>query len=93
MQLFESVYTIESPHILSTYVSRYAKCSSGTQWYSLKGRYRTRESCYIPKTGDVIFFNKNNGIHHTGIVISYSGGTVYTIEGNSSNAVSKRITH
>nr|WP_242596694.1 hypothetical protein [Clostridium botulinum] len=22
----------------------------------------------------------NNGIHHTGIVVSYSGGTIYTIE-------------
>src|SRR3712207_5842028 len=76
--------------ILNRTVPKYASCANGAEWYKSKERYKTRESGYIPKTGDVIFFNRNNGIHHTGIVVSYSGGTVYTIEGNSSNAVSRR---
>ena len=52
---------------------------------------------YTPKEGDLIFFDWNNKfttmptdsehVSHIGIVKNVSGGVVYTIEGNSSNAV------
>jgi len=59
----------------------------GIKIYKNLGKYKTTESGYTPKSGDVIFFNVNGGINHTGIVKSYSSSTVYTIEGNKSNAV------
>ena len=47
---------------------------------------------YVPKAGDVIFFdwNKNGVPDHTGLVASVSGNTVKTIEGNYSDAVGYR---
>ena len=49
-------------------------------------------SSYVPKAGDVIFFDWNrNGVpDHTGLVASVSGKTVKTIEGNYSDAVGYR---
>ena len=49
-------------------------------------------SNYVPKAGDVIFFDWNrNGVpDHTGLVASVSGNTVKTIEGNYSDAVGYR---
>ena len=47
---------------------------------------------YVPKAGDVIFFDWNrNGVpDHTGLVASVSGNTIKTIEGNYSDAVGYR---
>lgn len=42
-----------------------------------------------PNPGDVIFFYYDGGINHTGIVESVSGSRVITIEGNSSDSVSR----
>lgn len=49
-------------------------------------------SSYVPKAGDVIFFDWNrNGVpDHTGLVASVSGKTIKTIEGNYSDAVGYR---
>ena len=49
-------------------------------------------SSYVPKAGDVIFFDWNrNGVpDHTGLVASVSGNTIKTIEGNYSDAVGYR---
>ena len=47
---------------------------------------------YVPKAGDVIFFDWNrNGVpDHTGLVASVSGNTIKTIEGNYHDAVGYR---
>lgn len=44
-----------------------------------------------PQIGDQIFFYYEGGINHTGIVTAVSGGLVYTIEGNTSDMVAKRV--
>lgn len=36
-----------------------------------------------PQKGDQIFFKNSTGICHTGLVYDVSGGTVYTVEGNT----------
>jgi signal peptidase I len=44
---------------------------------------------YTPQPGDIIYFRSDrneNPTNHVGIVTKYSGGTVYTIEGNTSSA-------
>ena len=52
---------------------------------------------YTPKPGDYIFFDWQSSYNmsaqnadHVGIVEKYESGIIYTIEGNSSNTVSKR---
>lgn len=43
-----------------------------------------------PNKGDVAFFNVGGSINHTGIVISANGALITTVEGNSSDMVSRR---
>lgn len=43
-----------------------------------------------PKKGYQVFFKNSGGICHTGLVYKVSASTVYTVEGNSSDAVRKR---
>ncbi|MBQ7357437.1 MAG: tyrosine-protein phosphatase [Clostridia bacterium] len=54
-------------------------------WQGSKGRYG---GTYIPKSGDLIFF-ENGGdswSDHIGIVVYCDGSNVYTVEGNTSGA-------
>ena len=69
------------PSIINTYKK------STTSKYKYAGG-----SKYVPKPGDVIFFdwNNNNVPDHTGLVASVSGSTIKTIEGNKSDAVGYR---
>lgn len=60
-------------------------CANWANQLKGAGLYGTRESGYVPKSGDLIFFN-NNGINHIGIVVWCDGSRVYTIEGNTSSA-------
>lgn len=50
------------------------------------GVYMDKNSGYVPGYGD-IFFNKGNGASHTGFVLSSSGGSFTTIEGNAGDMV------
>ena len=43
-----------------------------------------------PEPGDVIFFYRSGDINHMGIVTSVAGGSVGTVEGNSSDSVAER---
>lgn len=53
---------------------------SSAAYYKNVGRWTT----VSPQPGDQIFFKNSVRINHTGIVISVSGSTVRTIEGNTS---------
>jgi len=59
-----------------------ALCSASAQFYKNNGAWYSS-----PEVGDQVFFNVGNGINHTGIVVAVSGGTVTTVEGNSSDMV------
>lgn len=80
-------------------VPQYAGCTTGMGWYQNRNRFQTSRahggsSSYIPKAGDVIFFNwegvYNGDSDHTGIVVSCDGTTITTVEGNTSDMVAKR---
>lgn len=68
-------------------VPKYASCSAGRAWFQKHGRYK-KKGTYTPKRNDVVFFL--NGRSHTGIVEKVVGNTLYTIEGNTSDAVKRR---
>ena len=64
-----------------------AGCLYSAQYYKNAGRWYTSS----PQPGDQIFFSYSPGEYsHTGIVESVSGGTVTTIEGNTSDMVARR---
>lgn len=57
-----------------------------------KGRFKTKNSGYLPNAGDIMIM-KEGGASHVGIVekrSSNDGNIFYTIEGNSSDAVKAR---
>lgn len=64
---------------------KFASCMNGAAWFRQHGQWKDRS--YVPKAGDIIFFNWNGDqkIDHVGIVVNTSKGKVNTIEGNSRN--------
>jgi len=80
--------------LLHDVVPKHASTARGVAAYQEKGMYAPRNSGYTPREGDAIYFQGSNGqIRHVGIVVAFDPATnrVYTVEGNTSNAV--RIRH
>lgn len=75
---------------LHTAIPKFAYVPTGIEWFKSKNQYVSRD--YLPKAGDIIFFdwNGNNYGDHVGIVESVDGETVYAIEGNTNNLVARR---
>jgi hypothetical protein len=64
----------------------------GTMINFYKGKNGWQKIGYKPSAGDVIFFDweGDGGTDHVGLVEKCDGATVYTIEGNGSDACRKR---
>lgn len=62
-----------------------ALCKQSAQYYKDNGAFYQR-----PEIGDQVFFFASGDINHTGIVIRVVGGSVVTVEGNSSDQVAER---
>ena len=80
--------------LLHDVVPRHASTSMGVSAYREKGLYANQGSGYMPKEGDAIYFQSPDGrVRHVGIVVAVDPLTqrVYTVEGNTSDAV--RIRH
>ena len=80
-------------NIPSSIVTYHSYTPTGLQWFKNKGQAYSRSTVasggYKPQPGDIIYFKSarnSNPTNHIGIVTSYSGNTVYTIEGNTSSA-------
>ncbi len=71
-----------------------ASCYQTYMDFKARGRLRTAASGYIPKKGDIVFFDWENngkgGWDHVGIVDYVSGNYLYTIEGNSNKTVRQK---
>ena len=69
---------------------KFSLCDDGIAWFQGKGKWKSRG--YSPAPGTLIFFDWNGDgtSDHVGIVEKTEGSTVYTVEGNSSNAVNQR---
>jgi len=66
---------------------KFSLCDDGIAWFQSKEKWKSRG--YSPAPGTLIFFDWNGDgtSDHVGIVEKTEGSTVYTVEGNSSNAV------
>lgn len=69
---------------------KFSLCDDGIAWFQSKGKWKSRG--YSPAPGTLIFFDWNGDgtSDHVGIVEKTEGSTVYTVEGNSSDAVKQR---
>lgn len=76
---------------LNVAIPKFAVVSEGISWYRDKGLFKT--NAYIPKPGDLIFFDwENDGSpDHVGIVEMVQNSNIYTIEGNSNNECKENI--
>ncbi|GAA6420053.1 lysozyme family protein [Clostridia bacterium UC5.1-2G4] len=70
---------------LDVTIPKFAAVVDGVKWYKDKGQWQDRR--YIPKSGDIIFFDweVDGTPDHVGIVEKSENGIVYTIEGNSND--------
>lgn len=62
-----------------------ALCRTSAAYFREHGAFVKR-----PEPGDVVFFYVGGEINHQGIVIRVDGGSVFTVEGNSSDMVAER---
>lgn len=71
--------------VLNLSIPRFSLVSDGIDWFKIKGAWQSK--AYVPKPGDIIFFDwENDGKpNHVGIVEKIEDNFVYTIEGNSTN--------
>lgn len=85
----------QSGLIASGSVQKFAYCPAGIDWFKSQGRWKDGGS-YTPVAGTIIFFDwpQNGGqdgvSDHVGIVERCEGGIVYTVEGNSGDAVREK---
>ena len=73
-------------YIESGVMPKHSYCPTGVEWFRSRGQWQDRNS--IPVPGSIIYFDwGGDGVaDHVGIVESCDGSTVYTVEGNASNA-------
>lgn len=74
-------------------IPKFSLCSDGVTWFQQHGQWQ--DNTYTPNPGDIIFFDwasdgQDGNADHVGIVEKVENGTVYTIEGNSSDSCRQR---
>jgi hypothetical protein len=75
---------------LSAIGGKFALTTAHAAWFKAKGKWGS-----TPQIGALVFYDWGggksiSGIDHVGLVIGVSGGTITTVEGNSSDAVKQR---
>lgn len=87
--VFVSWVANQAGYIESGTIPKFSVCEAGANWFKSKGKWKSSE--YIPKPGDLIFFDwqEDKYADHVGIVEFVKNNTIYTIEGNLDNEVKK----
>lgn len=77
-------------YIESGAVPKFASCTAGSNWFKARDLWKPRGS--TPNPGELIFFDwdADSLPDHVGIVKRVENGTVYTVEGNSSDRCRQR---
>lgn len=70
---------------LQTAVPRFALVEDGAAWYRRRGLWQSGGTGYVPRAGDIIFFDwePDGSPNHVGIVQGCDGDMVCTVEGNA----------
>ncbi|WP_176285349.1 lysozyme family protein [Enterococcus mundtii] len=91
--IFVSWVANEAGYLEEDRIPRSASCLEMIRWFTARDKYRLTTEGYIPKEGDLVFFDWNGGRtgkDHVGIVEYSDGRIVQTIEGNSGNMVRRQ---
>jgi hypothetical protein len=82
---FVSWVANQAGYIDKKVIPKFAGCQTGVNWFQAMNQWQ--EPGYIPKPGDIIFFDweVDGAVNHVGIVEKADTNYVYTIEGNSTN--------
>ena len=82
---FVSWVANQAGYIDTNVVPKFAGCANGVNWFKAMGQWK--EKGYIPREGDIIFFDweVDGSVNHVGIVEKVKNGKVYTVEGNSTD--------
>ena len=95
---FVSYVANECGYIQAGIIPKFAACQDGgIKWFKERQLWKDRNG-YVPKTGDIIFFDwedkqtkkRDGNSDHVGIVEEVKDGKVYTIEGNTSDSCARR---
>ena len=80
----------ECGYIQAGIIPKFASCTAGSNWFKARDLWKSRGA--TPNVGDLIFFDwDTDGLpDHVGIVERVENGTVYTVEGNSSDRCRQR---
>ena len=80
---FVSWVANQAGYIKANIIPKFASCQNGADWFKAMGEWKDRG--YIPKSGEIIFFDWNGDgwANHVGIVERTDSNYIYTIEGNS----------
>lgn len=77
-----------------TIIPKTAAVASFKKFFMSKGLYQKKAKDRMPSVGDIMIQDSDtgiNGLSHTGIVVEVFDGFFYTIEGNTSDSVKKKI--
>lgn len=88
--VFVSWVANQAGYIDKGIVPKFTTCrTQGVPWFKNRGLWKNRG--YIPKSGDIIFFDwqQDGQADHVGIVERVEGNKIYTVEGNSDDAVKR----
>lgn len=82
---FVSWVANQAGYIEKNIIPKFAGCETGVNWFKVMKEWR--EPGYVPKPGDIIFFDweVDGTVSHVGIVEKVENNKIYTIEGNSTN--------
>ncbi len=78
------------PYTAGTVVGRQFFINDDVALWEVSAAYDPDSDYYIPQRGDIIYFGEGSSPCHVGIVTDCDGGTVCTVEGNSSDQVIRR---
>lgn len=83
--IFVSWVSNEAGYIEKGILPKFSGCSTGVNWFKAMGQWQQKS--YVPKEGDIIFFDweVDGQVNHVGIVEKVENNIIYTIEGNSTN--------
>ncbi|MDD3264128.1 MAG: CHAP domain-containing protein, partial [Candidatus Nanoarchaeia archaeon] len=81
--IFVSWVAEQTGYIESGILPKFSSCNNGVQWFKMLNLWK--DNAYIPKSGDIIFFDweQDNIVDHVGIVEKVENNEIFTIEGNS----------
>lgn len=82
---FVSWVANQAGYIEANTIPKFISCRVGVEWFKALGQWKEKD--YIPNPGDIIFFDwePDGNVNHVGIVEKVENGTIYTVEGNSTD--------